>query len=57
MNSTMALSGEKFVISKFKDLGSNAGRQEEEEGADLIKLRQKQRDKDHFIHCVTIEIY
>ena len=50
MNPTMALSGEKFVISEIQGFRQQRGAAGGGGGVDLIKSRQKQRDKDHFIH-------
>ena len=57
MNPTMALSGEKFVISEIQGFRQQRGAAGGGGGVDLIKSRQKQRDKDHFIHFFTIDIY
>ena len=57
MNPTMALSGEKFVISEIQGFRQQRGAAGGGGGVDLIKSRQKQGDKDHFIHFFTIDIY
>ena len=63
MNPTMALSGEKFVISEIQGFRQQRGAAGGGGGVDLIKSRQKQRDTLYtfspsiFIkegHCVAL---